>query len=57
MEQLHKDLMSESLDQRLKERDALVRMLIWAKEEVTSLGGAKSGEHIKRAIDCMRHEL
>ena len=54
---MQKDLLAESLDRRIEERDALIRMLIWAREEAKDLGGAKSGDHLSRAIDCLRHEI
>lgn len=54
---MQKDLLSESLEKRLNDRDALLRMLIWAREEVLSLGGHKSSEHLIKAIDCLRHEV
>lgn len=57
MEQTQDDLLAQSLDQRIEERDALIRMLIWAREEAKELGGRKSSEHLKRAIDCLRHEI
>lgn len=57
MTQTHTDLLEESLHQRIEERDALIRMLIWAREEARDLGGMKSSDHLTRAIDCLRHEI
>jgi len=57
MEQIHQDILAESIDRRLEDRDALLRMLTWAREEVVALGGQKSGDHLHRAIECLRHEI
>lgn len=57
MEHLQPDLLSDTLDQRIEEREALIRMLTWANEEISALGGRKTSDHITRAIECLRHEL
>ena len=57
MEQLQNDLLAETLVRRQRDRDTLLRMLSWAREEVSSMGGAKSAEHLTRAIECLKHEV
>ena len=57
MDQAQKDLLAETLDQRQRDRDTLLRMLTWARDEISSLGGPKTASHLTRAVECLRHEL
>ena len=57
MEDLHHELLADTLEQRERDRDALVRMLTWALDEVQALGCEKSAQHLRRTIDCIRHEV